>query len=90
MKEIVQLNRFSQKLMGIVTTVVNINETARSLALELSQENIEKLAKLAELYQTQSEDMQSCCISFLKEITASEDAEEIEVDANETDMGYKL
>jgi len=87
MEDLIHLNRLSAKCMEVIKSVANIHEQSKAIAEQPLQERIDNLAKVASVFQQNSEEMQNCLLSFLKEITKSE---EDVADASETEFGYKL
>jgi hypothetical protein len=87
MKDIVQLNRLSSKCLDVLSSVSKIHDLSKDLVINPNQENIDKLALLVEEFENSNSQISECLMSLLKEI-AQEDIEE--VDAIETDIGYKL
>lgn len=88
MKDYIQLNRLSIKCLDVLSSVSKIYDISKDIAKNPIQENIDKLTLLVNEFQDSSSQINECLISLIKEI--SQQGEEIETDAIETDVGYKL
>jgi len=86
MEDIVQFNRLGTKCMNIISNISSLHEAAKVLVKNPSQENIDRIAQIIESYDSNSEEMKNCLVSFLKEVVKPDDT----VDASETEIGYKL
>lgn len=88
MNEFIRLSRFRQKCMESIYKLSEIDAYCQKLTIDVTQENIDKIAKLAEQYQNSNYELQNYLMDFLKESTQAESEDELST--TETDDGYIL
>jgi inhibitor of KinA sporulation pathway (predicted exonuclease) len=87
MNEFVSLGRFRQKCLESVYHLSLLDSKCKDLLNDVSQENVDKLANLAESYQNTTIELQNYLMDYLKEITQGN---QDEISSVETDDGYVI
>lgn len=87
MKDFVQINRLTTKLLDLIAVVSKIHDTSKAIITSPTQDNIDVLTKLVTEFESSTNEIPECLVTFLKEVVQT-DIEE--TDATETDVGYKI
>jgi len=89
MKDVVQLSRFSEKNMEVVASACYLFSAVKNLVVDPNQDSINEVEKMVSQLNTSIEDMQNALKTLCEEVVAV-DKEAVEIDAKETEIGYKL
>lgn len=65
-------NRFSNRSMELVSCLSNMHQHIQELAKEASQENIDKIAKLADNFEVLSEAYKASLLCAMQELTGQD------------------
>lgn len=88
MKNLDNFNKVRSKMFEIIFQLSQIDQISKTFVTEIEQEQINNMVEIIKAYQHNNELLQNFLFDYLHELT--ENTEDSEFNAEETEEGYKI